>query len=194
MAARSFRIFIISLFLLTAGFFAAWRYRPAIVVNGTVIYAREVNTNERLASSYYSHAAGLYRSLQGVSSSTEVMNIDESKIKELVSTELIERALIHKELFEKLGPEILEAMVAARIERALNARVAYEAAEKIYGSSEEEAATHIFVPEAEKDIISSRIFLEGGMFDEWIAKKKRESSVKVFMSGYVWNGEKVVAE
>lgn len=153
-------------------------YWPAIVVDGVWILFRDVKINMVLALSYYSNVADAYDTVRGNGETV----IDNDALRAGVHSELIERTLIHEKLHEEIGDEVLRGMVEDRI-GDVRGDILTEDIESLYGVGQKIIEAHVFVPQAERDIMRGRMFLRGENFEEWLSQTRKTARVTVFIPG-----------
>jgi hypothetical protein len=89
-----------------------------------------------------------------------------------------------------LGSES-DVLVSARVERYRGDAELRRAAEALYGMEFEIFVEEILAPQAEKDILAGRLYLQGKEFSDWLAEAKRSARVVLALEGFRWTGERV---
>lgn len=158
-------------------------YYPALIVNGTPIWGRQVRTDRDAALSSYQKAVDTYASGTAVSGPS-VESIDAA-----VLSALVDRALIESELRQYFDTDTLGGLIAQKIAPFSSAAPAGKA---IYGLDEPVFRNEVLIPQAERDILSSKLFLEGKQFDVWFGEAEASAHVSVFYPGLHWDGKSIV--
>ena len=68
------------------------------------------------------------------------------------------------------------------------------AALTLYGLTSEGARRYLLVPQAEREILEGRLFLEQQELDAWLLAAKQAARVTLLIPGFSWNNGGVVSE
>lgn len=185
------RTIIILLSLAVVGAAAAYAILrgayPVAVVNGTTI------SNETYESKY-SAALSYYRSALATYADTAAFGAAERReLRRAVLEGLVEEALVHGELLRR-EPNELSAVVKNKIAKALKDPDFPSAARTLYGLTSEGARRYLLVPQAEREILEGRLFLEQQELDAWLLAAKQTARVTMLISGFSWKDGGVVSE
>ncbi|PIY59627.1 hypothetical protein COY96_00770 [Candidatus Wolfebacteria bacterium CG_4_10_14_0_8_um_filter_37_11] len=161
---------------------------PIVFVDFSAISAKDYNKNYLSSLNYYEKALKTY------AQDLQVLEADEAKqeIKRAVLDNLIEDILIDRELKKEIKQDDLNVLVEKKINEISESQIADKAIETLYGFSFNEFRQRVLKPQAKKEILENRLFLAGIDFDEKMKDIKAQSRVKIFLSGFGWNGKEVV--
>jgi len=181
-------LLIIFILILVFGIIANLNYYPVISVNNVPISAKKLNINMR-AAIYYLNT---YKKLQeerwfNQNTSASLKELSQEEIKLFVLNQLIENELIHQETEKRIGSK-LKDLVNEKINNYLNPELE-SAALEIYGLNKNDFKNEILIPQAEKDILAGRLFLENKNIADWLKEQKKQAKIIVFDKKIKWNGE-----
>jgi len=181
-------LLIILILILVFGIIASLNYYPVISVNNVPISAKKVNINMRAAIYYFN----TYKKLEedrglNQNASTSLKELSGEEIKLFVLNQLIENELIHQEVKKRIGSN-LKDLIDEKINNYLNSEIE-SAALEIYGLNKNDFKNEILIPQAEKDILAGRLFLENKNIADWLKEQKKQAKVIVFDKKFKWNGE-----
>jgi len=161
---------------------------PIVFVDFSAISAKDYNKNYLSSLNYYEKALKTY------AQDLQVLEADEAKqeIKRAVLDNLIEDILIDRELKKEIKQDDLNVLVEKKINEISESQIADKAIETLYGFSFNEFRQRVLKPQAKKEILENRLFLAGIDFDEKMKDIEAQSRVKIFLSGFGWNGKEVV--
>ena len=77
-----------------------------------------------------------------------------------------------------------------KVQEVLKGKDVGKEIETLYGLSLDEFKERVLRPQAEREILVGRFFLENKSFDDWL--KESKAKIIILMPGLEWNGEKVV--
>jgi hypothetical protein len=173
-------IFIIA--VLVAGVLV-FGYYPVLIVNGAPIFARQVWTDRAAALSSYQKVVDTY------ASGTAVAAPSAASIDSAILSTLVDRMLIGAGLRQYFDARTLEELIAQKIAPFDSAA---QAGKAIYGLDEPAFRNEVLIPQAERDILSSKLFLEGIQFNSWFSEAEASAKVSVFYPGLHWDGKAIV--
>ena len=181
-------LLIIFILILVFGIIANLNYYPVISVNNVPISAKKLNINMRAAIYYFN----TYKKLQeerglNQNASASLKELSQEEIKIFVLNQLIENELIHQETEKRIGSN-LKDLVNEKINNYLNPELE-SAALEIYGLNKNDFKNEILIPQAEKDILAGRLFLENKNIADWLKEQKKQAKIIVFDKKIKWNGE-----
>ena len=61
----------------------------------------------------------------------------------------------------------------------------------IYGLSLKDLRTLVLLPQARRDVLQELVDKKGVGLEEWMVRAKQKTSVRLILTSFVWNGEKV---
>ncbi|MDP3947810.1 MAG: SurA N-terminal domain-containing protein [bacterium] len=161
---------------------------PIAVANGTTISNETYENKYAAALSYYQSALATY-----TDASAKFGEAERRELRRAVLEGLVEEALIHDELLRR-EPEELGTVVENKIAKALADPDFPSAARTLYGLTSGGARRYLLIPQAEREILEGRLFLENQELDAWLTAAKRSASVTLLVPGFSWKAGGVVAE
>jgi hypothetical protein len=172
-------LFLLGVFLISIGSY------PIIYVNGDFITAGTFWKNYRaMLYSYNNISKFIVNDVDG----SQIPKSDDVAVVAL--EKLIDYKLIHQGASNELGAD-LDKLVSVKIKKISGEAGLKEGARSLYGYSYRDFEREILIPQAESDILSGRLFLDGIELSEWLSKRKRSSRVIIFSSKFFWDGENV---
>ena len=153
---------------------------PVVVANGTIISNETYENKYAAAFSYYRSALATY-----TDANAEFGEAERRELRRAVLEGLIEEALIHEELLRR-EPKELGAVVENKIAKALADPDFPGATRTLYGLTSGGARRYLLVPQAEREILEGRLFLEKRELEEWLTAAKRSARVTLLVPGFSW--------
>lgn len=174
--------------LIGLGWFIFSGNYPIAFVDFKIISANNYNKNYLVSLDYYEKVLKTY------AKDSQVLKADEARqeIKRAVLDNLIENALIEKELKKEVGRNELNQLIDKKIKEISESQIFQKAAETLYGFSFEEFEEKVLIPQAEKEIFEGRAVLKNEKPDEKLKEIKLKANIRIFIPGFEWNGEEVV--
>lgn len=160
---------------------------PVVLVNGTTISNEMYGSKYSAALSYYRSALATYADAAAFGAA------ERRELRRAVLEGLVEEALVHEELLRR-EPKELGAVVENKIREALKDPDFPSAARTLYGLTSEGARRYLLVPQAEREILEGRLFLEQQELDAWLLAAKQAARVTLLIPGFSWNNGGVVSE
>ena len=188
----SFKISLLAFFILMsigAGSYAAVKngFYPVAAVNLNLISVKSFQENSSAAYRYFQNALLVSGADPRVLETLEARK----EIRRATLDKLIADELIYEELEIRIIDDfkaIAEKNVAQYIQN--NANIS-EGAEKIYGLSLADFKSQVLMPEAYKEILQGRMFLNKENFDEWLKNKKSGARIIILSPDLQWDGNSV---
>lgn len=174
------------------GYLVVSKSYPVALVNSRPIALKFFEKDLSASVNYYKKFLETYR--DGSSGAFSLDLKTRSGIKRLLLEKLIEESLIRSELEKRLSETEIKDIVGRKIEEAAANADLEKGAEILYGFSLEEFREKVLAPQAEREILEARLFLEKENFDDWLKKEKAAANVMIFIGGFSWNGEGVVVK
>lgn len=180
-------IFLILILILIIIIFIKLNYYPVLVVNNDLILNKKIILNTKAALTFYNNYKKIeeYQNFQ-----SEIKNINYEDAELIVINELIDRVLIHQELKKRLGKD-LSILINDKINLYLNSQLE-NIGFFVYNLNKNNFINEILVPQAEKDILIGRLFLENKNIDDWLKDVKKNSKIVIFDFNFKWDGEKLI--
>ena len=186
-----YRIYIIFSAIIFAGLLAvlliSLGYYPIMVVNGDFISAGHFLREYRAASRYYGNFLQTYESAV-----KDGEKLGERDIQLIVLDGLVEKSLISRGAKKVTGND-LNDLVSKKLQGIIGDQKLESMAASLYGLSGGEFARDVLVPQAEREILAGRLFLNGENIDGWLLDARGSASVITFSPGFSWNGKFVEA-
>ena len=195
MLSHSYKLYVIFAVCLAAGlglvFLISNNYYPILLVNNQPVSAHEFWAMYQSAARYYQNVLATYSAR--MSTSTPLTNgPTPAELKASVLDQLIESNLIAGGLKQELGKSA-EAMITERVGKYRANPSLAQAARALYGLSYADFEREVLVPQAQKDILSGRLFLKGQKIEAWLAAAKSAAQVTIFSPQFSWDGKRVIA-
>ncbi len=144
----------------------------------------------------YTAAISYYRNLLETYDKNQAPVIDSPEIQQEISRAVLERSiesvLIDQELKKQLKAGELRQLLDKRIQEVLNGKDIEEEVKVLYGLSMQDFKERILEPEAEREILTGRLFLENKNFENWLEEAKKQAQVTILLSNLKWDGNGVV--
>jgi hypothetical protein len=183
-------LFIIFILIIAVGVLIQLDYYPVLIVNNNLILAKKLNLNTRAALNFYSNYKKLIEESQLNSASVLIKDINYNEVKAIILNDLIERIIIHDEVQKKLGSD-LKKIVNDKLNLYLNSELE-NAGLTIYNLKNNDFKNEILIPQAERDILTGRLFLENKKIDDWLKEAKKNLKIIIFDPKFEWDGEKII--
>ena len=107
---------------------------------------------------------------------------------------LIEQIVIDSELKRRYTDADLSRLIENKISGIdLAADNMKKATDLLYGLTPEQFKELVLIPKAKQELLEGNITLQGGTFDDWLAGKKKEIHVSIFVPSLSWDGTAVKA-
>lgn len=162
---------------------------PVVLVNNQIIKAQDFEKDYNAALRYYQSAFKIYAEDAAKLDSQEVRQ----EFRRLTLDKLIETRLIRKNLEGSIAPADLQDMIDKKIEEAIKESPNLQkGVNLVYGLSLDDFKKRILTPQAEREILEGRLFLDGKNIDDWLRDVKSEARVIMLIPGFKWNGEEVI--
>ncbi|MGB9608994.1 MAG: hypothetical protein ACPL3E_01310 [Minisyncoccia bacterium] len=182
-------LLIIFIVVIIVGILMQLDYYPVAMVNNDLITAKKLNLNTKAALFFYNNYLKKISEEQ-IEQNLNTKDISYDEAKALVLDELITKSLVHGEVKKRLGKD-LDSMVNDKVSIYLNSKIK-NISLNLYNLKLEDFKNEILIPQAERDILTGRLFLENKAFDEWLKEAKKSAKVIIFNSKFNWDGEKII--
>lgn len=181
-------VLIIFLFLFLILFiFIKLNYYPVLMIDNNLILNKKIILNTKAVLTFYNN----YKKFEESQNfKNEIKNINYEDAELIVINELIDRVFIRQELKKRLGKD-LSILVNDKINLYLNSQLE-DIGRFIYNLNKDDFINEILIPQAERDILAGRLFLENKNIDDWLKEARKNSKVVIFDFNFKWDGEKVV--
>lgn len=160
-------------------------YYPILLVGNHLVSARRFWKNFNSAALYYQNYVRTY----GVPPQGSE-NLSRDVLETSVLNELVDENLVRDGAAKETGPE-LDGLVHNKIDKySADANLA-QAAQKLYGLNFDDFRGGVLVPQAEREVLAGRLYLQGGNIDDWLKEVRKSARVIVFSPQFRWNGERI---
>lgn len=179
----------IPLILISGGlYFILSDFYPVVLVDGQIIEARDFEKDYASALRYYQSVFKIYNEDATKLDSQEI----KQELKRATLDKLIENKLIRGNLEKLIENDELKNKVVQKIEKTIKDVDIQKGVQALYGLSLNDFKERILTPQAEREILEGRLYLDGKKIDEWLKEEKSKVKVIILISGFSWNGEKVM--
>ncbi len=178
-------IFLAIVFLgLGSYYFVRSGLYPVAIVNSTFIWSKSYREHYNAALIYYQNLFANYSKEE-----MEKVNIPDflQELRRATLDKLIENVLIYGELENKVGKDL-----SSLVERKLPAFE--DPASSVYGLSPAQFKEMVLVPQAQREILEGRLFLNKQTMDDWLLQARSSAKVFILSSSFTWNGSEVVKD
>lgn len=154
---------------------------PLAVVNGSFIFAKDFNLQYNSAVVYYQNFLRARPEEQ-----TKIRDAKDflQKLRRATLDKLVENVLIYKELKIQVGGQLAE-LVGRKIPDFKDSVAAF------YGLDREQFKSFVLEPEARREVLGGRLFLNKISLDEWLVKARQSARVIILSAEMKWNGQQV---
>jgi len=159
---------------------------PVAIVNSKLISAKTLNQEYAAAFKYYSAVLDTY---SGKNSETDFLE-SRKEIKRAVLDKIIEDTLVYGELKRAVGKD-LAAIVDNKIGDKSEGQNLKEAALTLYGLDAGDFRKLVLAPQARREILAGRLYLEKKDFNQWLAAARVNARVIILSPGFEWKDGKV---
>lgn len=162
---------------------------PVAFINWRPISLRAFKKDSGTAIYYYQKTLETYsQNDAAIINSPEV----KTEIERAVINKLIENVLIHQELKKRLKNDELEKMAENKVEETIKGKDIEKEIKILYDLSLDEFKERILKPQAEQEILASRLLLENKNFDEWLKETKSKAKVIILLPNFEWKDGQVM--
>ncbi len=179
---RYFTTFLLILFVgLGAYYLVHYGYYPVALVNSQMITANRFEVEYAVAYNYY------VRALSASKDTDPRTREFKKELRRAVLDNLVEQALVRQDLNQRIGRE-LDQIVQGKIlnSQKLDPQTIEETARVVYGLDLSEFESLVLVPQARKEILQGRLFLEKKNYEEWLREAKKNAKVFIVTPEFYW--------
>lgn len=170
------------LMVLALGFY------PVAAVGGRVVWASSFRAYVASAVSYQEAARDTYGA-----TSTPLLDVSALGAEPLGAAaldELVEQKIITNGLERLVGDNAAE-LVATKLDAYRKEPELAGASRAIFQLDPGAFEKAVLAPQAAREVLAGRLFLDGKSLEEWIAAERKSTRVRLFSSSYRWDGEHV---
>ncbi|MEK7640560.1 MAG: SurA N-terminal domain-containing protein [Patescibacteria group bacterium] len=179
---RYFTTFLLILFVgLGAYYLVHYGYYPVALVNSQIITANHFEVEYAVAYNYY------VRALSSSGDTDPRTREFKKELRRAVLDNLVEQALVQQDLNVRVGKE-LNQIVQGKIlnSQKLDPKTLEETARVVYGLDLSEFESLVLVPQAQKEILQGRLFLEKQDYEQWLRDAKKNAKVFIVTPEFYW--------
>lgn len=179
------------------GVLVSFGYYPIALVNGTSItshdYQRQLDSSsayrDALAATYpLGQAANeLAASSTASSTATPLVLLRGDDLGAAVLDTLVENILVHEAVTEGVDAGA-DRIVADKVAFYRANNEIARASTILLGISPEVFTATILVPQAEREVLASKLFLQGTTLEQWLRDQRMQARVRVLSSTFRWDG------
>lgn len=167
---------------LTFTFLVLGGYYPIAMVEGTLVSAHTFNVEYAASTRYYQNMVKTYGS--------QVPTLGTDDIKLLTMENIIENVLVAKAAQKEVGGD-LNGLIQNKLSAYSSDASLLQAATGLYGFNKNDLWNLVLMPQAERDILSGRLFLKNQKFDDWLTQAKQSANISLFSGGLKWTPQGV---
>ncbi len=194
---KNLLLFLLVIFIgITAYYFIHLGHYPVAIVNGSLITAKDLNDANTVATRYYiSTLAGENLVEQALAIHTEsdpTSPVIQQELRRATLQDLIDKSLISSELNNRIGRGLNSAVASRLNDVNADNEIVAEAAKLLYGLDFASFKEMVLVPQAERELLEGRLFLEQEKLDSWLASAEIAARVIILTPEFSWDKNKVV--
>ena len=178
----------------SAGYLLAFGYYPVALVGDRFISANTFYKNYRAAALYSQQVDKANVQLSQTTDASTTTPLTPDQLRVGVMDQLVESIIIDGALAQELSQGEIATLVDQKVSKYDQSASLRQAAAGLFGFSYADFKDKVLVPQAQRDILTGRIYLKGENFPDWFAEKKKATRVAIFAGGFAWDGEHVVAK
>lgn len=167
-------------------YFIHFGYYPVAIVNSKLITAKALNEEYVVAYRYYAGAALLAGKVEEIGKPEF-----KKELRRATLNDLIEKVFISGELQKRIGEDlggIVQNKISASVSDTDNLE---EAAQSLYGLSLADFQEMVLVPQAKREILEGRLFLEKKELGGWLVEAASNAKVFILTPEFYWDINKV---
>jgi len=181
---------VIVLAACVVGVVLAVGYYPIASVNGTLISASAFRTELGAARTYSQQARTVYQDIP--TSTIQFAAANDTDLSRIVLDTMVENVLVEKGIQAVVGTgssHIVDDKIATYTPQGELAG----ASQTLFGLSEGAFREYILLPQAEREVLGSKLFLTGSTLAIWTKEARTTAHVRIFSPQFGWDGTQVVA-
>lgn len=163
-------------------------YYPILLVNGRVLTAHEYAVRYAAATRYSQKVVG---AIDAVASSSVRADVTEGDLRAVALDQLVEEELVHETALAEFGSSYA-MLVSDKVSKYDTDQKLQSASANLFGLSFPDFKKQVLYPQAERELLAGRLFLEGKNLNDWLAAARRDAKVHIFSNSFAWNGDRVV--
>lgn len=172
MHKKLFLAFAIAILLIGAFFY----FKPIFSVNGQIVFRPEFEANLKAA----------VRSEKKFEEKNPGLPTG-ADLGLAAAQRILEMHLVREELWRQVDSKTLNPILTDKVDSALANPNFIAAAQDLYGFNAALVKKYIVLPQAEEDILKSKLLLQGKNFGDWLSAAKKSAQVKIYFSNLKWS-------
>jgi len=162
------------------------RFGPVAMVEYNMISYKALTDISNASKQYYENINRTYN----IEDNLDTTTIDESEYQRATLSQLIDDNLIDKELQNRVGGD-LSGLIEKRISDLDSDEDFKKAITGLSGLTYKDYKKLILIPQAKREILEGRLYLDNATLESWLENKRRGANVVIFSSKYSWTGDNV---
>lgn len=158
---------------------------PVTIVNGSPIWASTFRAYVSSAVAYQQAAKDTY--VVSTSTLLQASLEGERALGAAALDELIEQKLIQQGIESLIG-ENRDVLVQTKLDQLLKEPDLPNASRALFALDPQAFTKAILRPQAEREALTGRIYLDSQTLEEWVEKARTEANVRMLSSSYRWDG------
>ncbi len=130
--------------------------------------------------------------LKGVGAASSTPRVTQTELAVDVLDTLVEASLIDAGARAEVGSDIT-SLVENKISQYDNNTTLQQGIRTAYGLSYPDFRREVLVPQAEKDILASRLLFKNQKIDDWIVAARRSAKITLLSPKFRWDGGEVTS-
>ncbi len=167
----------------------AFGYYPIASVNGHLVSAATFRTQLAAARTYARSARTTYQDVP--STTIQFAATDDADLARVVLDTVVENSLVHEGLHTVVGTGA-DNIVTEKVDQYGSGGDLASASKALFGLSLDTFRSEILVPQAEREVLGSKLFLEGKTITTWTQDARVAATVRLYSPQYSWDGTQVV--
>lgn len=177
---------VIIFFGLGAYYLVHFGYYPVAVVGAKIITANRLDVEYAVAHNYY------VRALSGSDETDPESREFKRELRRAVMENLIEQSLIQQDLAQRLGKDLASVIDGKLLGiQQKDPKILEETARLLYGIDLSDFTSLVLVPQAHKEILQGRLFLEKVKYEEWLRNAKKDAKIFIITPEFYWQDDAV---
>jgi len=157
---------------------------PVLVVGSHIVSAQTFQKQYSAALLYVDNAKKVY-------GESKIQWVTRDDIKQSVLQGLVEVSLVHDGASAEVGSGNLASIVSQKLSNLGDLGKLDGELAALYGLHEKDFEAAVLIPQAEKDILTGRLFAKGASYDDWLRGAEASARVYLFVPGFKWDGSAV---
>jgi hypothetical protein len=163
---------------------------PIATVNGEVIWTSSFRSYLSSAVSYQQASRDTYGATSTSTPLLAALEQGETSLGAAALDDLVEQKLVEQGL-ENLVGDNTPRLVSDKLSSYRDRPELAGASRALFQLDPEAFTGAILAPQAEREVLNGRLYIDSDNVDEWLTHRRREAKVRIWFSPYTWSGEAV---